>query len=275
MSKDLLLSPVPQGQPPDLEDVEATYTGDLPDDEKSLEKATKKLRKRAAELQEAMYAEARQSLLVILQARDAGGKDGVTRKVFRGLNPVGLRVTSFKQPSADDLAHDYLWRVHHAVPPRGTVGVFNRSHYEDVLVVRVHQLVPKSVWNRRYAQINDFERILIENDVTILKLFLHVSKDEQLRRLEERLDDPTKNWKVAEGDWKERELWPEYTRAYRDMMSECSTEAAPWYVVPADDNDVRDWLVADVLVRTLERMAPEYPRADERVIERLRKAERA
>ena len=152
------------------------------------------------------------------------------------------------------------------MPPRGTVGVFNRSHYEDVLVVRVHDLVPKSVWSRRYEQINAFERILTGNDVTILKIFLHVSKDEQLRRLEERRDDPTKNWKVAEGDWRERGHWSDYTRAYRDMLGECSTEWAPWYVVPADDNDIRDWLVARTIADALEELDLEYPPADPSVL---------
>ena len=270
-------SPAPILQPvgPDdalpLDDGDATFQGELPaGGRKGLRRATRTLKKRAAALQEALYAESKQALLVVLQARDAGGKDGTTRKVFGAMNPVGVRVTSFKAPSPEELAHDFLWRIHHAVPARGTVGVFNRSHYEDVLVVRVHDLVPKSVWGARFEQINEFERILTGNGVTILKLFLHVSRAEQLARLEERLDDPTKNWKVASRDWDERELWPAYTRAYRDALRKCSTSWAPWYVVPADQNRVRNWLVADALVRTLERMAPAYPKADPKVLKRLR-----
>lgn len=271
----MILDAVAPDEKPALGDGDARYDGDLPDGGRDgLEEETKRLGKRAAEMQEAMYAEGRQALLVILQARDAGGKDGTVRDVFGPMNPVGLRVTSFKAPSTEELAHDFLWRVHHAVPPFGTVGIFNRSHYEDVLVARVHRLVPKKVWKARYDQINEFERILVQNRVTILKLFLHVSRDEQLSRLEERIDDPTKNWKVAERDWDERELWPEYTRAYRDALAKCSTEWAPWYVVPADQNRVRNWLVADAVVSTLKRMAPRYPRADEKVLEALREARR-
>jgi PPK2 family polyphosphate:nucleotide phosphotransferase len=258
-----VLSAVDPDRPPALADRDATYRGDLPGDgdRDALKEATAELLDRAAELQGALQAEAKQALLVVLQARDAGGKDGTVKKVFGALNPVALRVTGFKAPSADDLAHDFLWRIHQATPARGTVGVFNRSHYEDVLVARVHGIVPPAVWGKRYEQINDFERMLSENGTTVLKLFLHVSKAEQRERLEARIDDPKKGWKVQAGDWEDRKRWGEFTRAYRDALVKCSTPWAPWYVVPADDKKVRNWLVADLLVGTLERMTPKYPKA--------------
>lgn len=267
----MLLSPVRPGDPLPLGDAAATYHGPLPEGEDALEEATDELRERAADLQDALYAESRQALLVVLQARDAGGKDGTIRRVFGGMDPIGLRVTSFKAPVGEELAHDYLWRVHHAVPPYGFVGAFNRSQYEDVLVVRVRGLVPKPVWSARYAQINDFERMLTGNRVTLLKLFLHISRREQEERLIKRLEDPKKNWKVSEGDWDDRKLWPAFTRAYRDALRKCSTRWAPWYVVPADDKKVRNYLVADALVATLERMDPKFPRADKKVLEKLKR----
>jgi PPK2 family polyphosphate:nucleotide phosphotransferase len=268
------LTPVRHGEAPRLADADARYDGDRPPNEDALADETRVLRERAAELQEALFAQSKQALLVVLQARDAGGKNGTIRRVFDELDPIGLRVSSFRAPTADELAHDFLWRVHREVPPHGYVGVFNRSHYEDVLVVRVRGLVPKRVWSARYSQINDFERMLTENGVTMLKLFLHVSRKEQKKRLLERLEDPRKNWKVAEGDWDDRKLWPAYTRAYQDAFRECSTPWAPWYVVPADDKRVRDFLVADAVVATLERMNPTFPRADDDVLGKLRKATR-
>jgi PPK2 family polyphosphate:nucleotide phosphotransferase len=215
----VLLSPVRRGESPRLVDADAVHRGELPRGEEALEDATRALCARAIDLQEALYAESRQALLVVLQARDAGGKDGTIRKVFGEMNPVGLRVTAFKTPTADELAHDFLWRAHRDVPPHGCVGVFNRSHYEDVLVARVRGLVPKKVWSARYRQIDDFERMLTENGVTLLKLFLHVSRKEQKERLVKRLDDPRKNWKVAEDDWDDRQHWSAFTRAYRDALA--------------------------------------------------------
>jgi len=229
---------------------------------------------RLTELQTALYAEARQALLVVLQARDAGGKDGLTRKVFGVLNSQGCVVTNFKRPSAYELARDYLWRVHQAIPPKGTIGIFNRSHYEDVLVVRVHDLVPRAVWSRRYDQINDFERILTENGVTILKFFLHISGDEQRERLLARIHDPLKNWKFEVGDLEERKRWDDYTEAYEDVLQRCSTPHAPWYVVPADRKSTRDLLVAQVVVETLERMNPKFPRVDPEILRIAREWER-
>lgn len=219
----------------------------------------RKLGERIDELQDALYAEGRRALLVVLQGRDTSGKDGAVRRVFGPLDPLGIVITSFKVPTPLELAHDYLWRVHQAVPPKGTIGVFNRSHYEDVLVVRVHELVPEPVWRARYEQINQFERILSENGVTILKFFLHISREEQRERLLARLEDPTKYWKFSAGDLGERERWDEYTAAYEEALERTSTAVAPWHVVPADRKYVRDLLVAQVVVDALERMAPQYP----------------
>ncbi len=229
---------------------------------------------RLPELQTALYAEARQALLVVLQGRDASGKDGVTRRVFGPLNSQGCVVSNFKRPTDYELARDYLWRVHQVVPPKGTIGIFNRSHYEDVLVVRVHELVPKSEWSRRYDQINDFERMLNENGVTVLKFFLHISKEEQKERLLERLNDPLKNWKFEVGDLEERKRWDDYTRAYEDALEKCSTSWAPWYVVPGNRNSTRNLLVARVVVDTLKRMAPKFPKVDPEVLKIARQWER-
>ena len=220
---------------------------------------TERLARRIDELQNALYAEGRRALLVVLQGRDTAGKDGTIRKVFGPLSPLGLTVASFKAPSPIELAHDYLWRVHQAVPVRGTIGVFNRSHYEDVLVVRVHALVPEAVWRPRYDQIVAFERMLTENGVAILKFFLHISRKEQRERLLARLDDPAKYWKFAAGDLAERERWDEYTEAYREALERTSTPEAPWYLVPADKKYLRDVLVARVVAERLERMDPKYP----------------
>ena len=254
-----LLSPVDPGETPTLSDRDATFRGELP--EKGVKEATARLLERAADLQGALQAERRQALLVVLQARDAGGKDGTIKKVFGALNPVAMQVTSFKAPSVEELAHDFLWRVHRAVPAKGMVGIFNRSHYEDVLVPRVDRLVPPSVWEQRFDQINGFERSLAETGTTILKIFLHVSREEQRRRLQARIDEPRKHWKAADGDWAHRKRWTTFTRAYRDLLTRCTQPWAPWFVVPGDDKKVRNWLVADLVVRTLERMAPRYPRA--------------
>jgi PPK2 family polyphosphate:nucleotide phosphotransferase len=232
------------------------------------------LLERLPALQTALYAESRQALLCVFQGRDAAGKDGTVRKVFGPLNSEGCVVSSFKRPSVAELAHDYLWRVHHVVPPKGTIGIFNRSHYEDVLVVRVHDLVPQKAWSKRYAQINDFERMLAETGTTILKFYLHISRDEQRDRLLERLNDPLKNWKFEVGDLEERKRWDEYTAAYEDMLQQCSTDWAPWYVVPADRKKTRDLLVAEVVVNALERMNPQFPRVDPEVLKIARQWER-
>jgi PPK2 family polyphosphate:nucleotide phosphotransferase len=208
-----------------------------------------------------MYAEHRRALLVVLQGIDASGKDGTIRHVMTGFNPQGCRVTPFKAPTPEELAHDFLWRIHHAVPGKGDVAIFNRSQYEDVLVVRVHELVPAPVWKRRYDQINDFERYLAENDVVIVKFFLQISKDEQKRRLERRLEDSTRQWKVALSDFEERKRWKEYQRAYEDAITKCNTKEAPWYVVPADKNWFRNLAVSQILVETLEALDMRFPKA--------------
>jgi PPK2 family polyphosphate:nucleotide phosphotransferase len=254
-----------------LSDKAALPPRSLDADDEVLDKKMDKLRARLDELQNALYAESKQALLVVLQARDAGGKDGTIRRVFTSVNPQGCTVTAFKAPSPVELAHDYLWRVHAAVPARGMIGIFNRSHYEDVLAVRVHKLVPKKVWKQRYDQINEFERILTENGVTILKFFLHISKEEQRLRLCDRLIDPAKNWKFQAGDLDERKLWDEYTRAYVDVFRKCSTKYAPWYLVPGDRKHARDYLVMETIVSTLEEMDPAYPKADPKALALLSK----
>ncbi|MGB7157043.1 MAG: polyphosphate kinase 2 family protein [Tepidisphaeraceae bacterium] len=213
------------------------------------------------ELQERLYAESKHALLVVLQAMDTGGKDGTIEHVFSGVDPQGCSVTSFKAPTPLELAHDYLWRIHEAAPPKGMIGIFNRSHYESVLVERVKNLVPKDVWSRRYKHINDFEQLLSDEGVTIVKFFLHISRDEQKRRLEARLADPQKHWKFNPNDLKERERWDDYQAAYQDALRECSTKNSPWYVVPADKKWFRNWVVSDVLVRTLKGLKMQYPPA--------------
>ncbi|MGI9418598.1 MAG: polyphosphate kinase 2 family protein [Geminicoccaceae bacterium] len=215
-----------------------------------------------AELQNRLYAEGRQALVVVFQATDTGGKDSTIRKVLGPINPQGVHVTSFKAPSSTELAHDYLWRIHQAVPAKGMIGVFNRSHYEDVLIVRVRDLAPKDDIEQRYDQINAFERHLAENHVTILKFFLHISKDEQKERLQARLDDPEKHWKFNPGDLDERKLWDDYEDAFEIALSRCSTRHAPWFVIPADRKWYRNAVVARVIRHTLEEMDPRYPEAE-------------
>jgi PPK2 family polyphosphate:nucleotide phosphotransferase len=252
------LEPVPPDTKLRLSDAAAAAPEDAPSRSDAVENVDR-LGRRIDELQDALYAEGRRALLIVLQGRDTSGKDGTIRKVFGPLDPLGITVTGFKAPTPVELAHDYLWRIHQAVPSRGTIGVFNRSHYEDVLVVRVHELVPEAVWRARYDQINQFERILSENGVTILKFFLHISRDEQRERLRARLEDPTKYWKFSAGDLKERERWDDYTSAYEEALARTSTAVAPWYVVPADKKYVRDLLVAQVVVDAMERMDLKYP----------------
>jgi PPK2 family polyphosphate:nucleotide phosphotransferase len=216
-------------------------------------------RARLRELQEMLYVERRRSLLICLQAMDTGGKDGTINHVLSAMNPQGCRVAAFRQPSAEEAAHDFLWRAHRVTPARGEVTIFNRSHYEDVLIVRVHQLVPEAIWSRRYERINAFERILADHDTVILKFYLHISKAEQLARFKERLDDPTKHWKLSETDYAERERWGDYMAAYEAMLSRCSTEWAPWFVIPADHKWFRNLAVARIVVEALEGLQLKYP----------------
>jgi PPK2 family polyphosphate:nucleotide phosphotransferase len=214
-------------------------------------------------LQEALWAEHRHQVLVVLQGMDTSGKDGTIRHVFEGVNPLGVRVAAFKAPTEEELDHDFLWRVHARVPARGEMVIFNRSHYEDVLVARVQKLVPPEVWRQRYKQINDFERLLAGTGTTVLKFFLHISKDEQKERLQARLDDPRKQWKFRKGDLVDRALWDEYMAAYEEALSRTSQKHAPWYIVPADKKWYRNLVVATVLVKALEDLKIQIPEAEE------------
>ena len=219
-----------------------------------------KLREKLLHWQEVFFAEHRRSLLIIFQAMDTGGKDGSVKNLCAGLDPAGLHITSFKAPTAEELDHDFLWRIHRATPGKGMIGIWNRSHYEDVLVARVHQLVEKKVWKARYDQINRFEKNLHESGTTILKFMLHISKDEQKQRLQARLQDPEKRWKFNPGDIKERALWDDYQRVYEEAINRCTTDQAPWHIVPADHKWARNLALIELVVRTLKKMGPRFPR---------------
>jgi PPK2 family polyphosphate:nucleotide phosphotransferase len=243
----------------DLSKVDPDFTGEHEDKESAnLETAAHAARLR--ELQYLVYAENQRSVLICLQALDAGGKDGTINHVLAAMNPQGTRVHSFKVPSREEAAHDFLWRAHQHAPARGEIVVFNRSHYEDVLVVRVHDLVPKHVWSKRYEQINDFERTLVESGTHILKFYRHISEDEQLERFEQRLEDPTRWWKISDSDYAERALWPRYIEAYEEALTRTSTSHAPWYVIPANHKWFRNLAVARILVETLESLGMSLPR---------------
>jgi PPK2 family polyphosphate:nucleotide phosphotransferase len=240
-----------------------------PDGEKllSIDKAsalaeTAKLVGRLEALQELLFAEHKHRILIVLQGMDTSGKDGTISHVFEGVNPQGVRVASFKVPTPEESAHDYLWRVHQQTPGKGEIVIFNRSHYEDVLVVRIHNFVPENVWSKRFEQIKHFEKTLADEGTTVIKFFLHIDKDEQKKRLIERLQDPTKIWKFNPGDLKERELWDDYMRAYEDVLNKTSTDSAPWYVVPANKKWIRNYIIAKILVDTLEGFHSQYPAPD-------------
>jgi PPK2 family polyphosphate:nucleotide phosphotransferase len=239
--------------------IDASYTAEHESHHHALpeiEKYCGKLR----DLQYLMYAEDKRSLLVCLQAMDAGGKDGTVNHVLGAMNPQGCTVHGFKQPSAEEAAHDFLWRVHAACPARGRVAVFNRSHYEDVLVVRVHKLVPKKVWSKRYDAINAFERQLVENGTHILKFYLHISKDEQLARFKQRIEDPARHWKISESDYAERAFWDDYQNAFEDALSQCSTKHAPWFVIPSNHKWFRNLAVSQIIVDALEGLGMSFPK---------------
>lgn len=236
--------------------------GDGKDQKATTKKASAELTDKLAELQTRLWAEGKRSFLLVLQALDAGGKDGTVKHVFGGVNPAGVKVVSFKAPTETELAHDFLWRIHSAVPKRGEIGIFNRSHYEDVLIVRVNELAPEKVWRPRFEAIRCFEQQLTEAGTTIVKVFLHISKDEQAERFQDRLDDPAKNWKFAAGDLDVRERWDDYQNAYTEAIAETSTEAAPWYVIPADHKWYRNWAVGTILVETLDQLDLKYPPAE-------------
>lgn len=245
-----------------LTDYDPAYTGDYKNENEATATIEADL-KRLDDLQGLLYASSQRSLLVVCQGIDTGGKDGTIRHVFSGVNPQGIQVASFKEPTKDELAHDFLWRIHPHTPAKGLVSIFNRSYYEDVLVVRVHNLVPKEVWKARYDQINQFEAMLTANGTAILKFFLYISKDEQKRRLESRLRDPKKQWKFSLSDISERKLWDDYIEAYEHMLTKCNTEIAPWYVVPGNHKWYRNLIVAQTVADTLEAMKLKYPKAAE------------
>ena len=251
---------VPPGTQVRLAEHDPDYSGDYQrkgETKAELQRNVERLRA----LQEVLWAEGKHALLIVLQAMDAGGKDGTIKQVMRGVNPQGCHVTGFKVPTEEELDHDYLWRIHKAVPRRGYIGIFNRSHYEDVLVVRVHGLVPEEVWQQRYEQINQFEKLLADTGTTILKFFLYISKEEQKERFEARLQDPRKNWKFSMKDVKERGHWDAYMRAYEDALNRCSTPWAPWHIIPANRKWYRNLAVSQVIVEALERLEMRYPPA--------------
>src|SRR5208337_4321523 len=241
-----------------LSKIDPSYTGKHETHEKALPEIQANV-ERMDKLQYLLYADGNRSLLVVLQALDAAGKDGVIRHVFSGMNPEGTSVFGFKQPSKEEAAHDFLWRAHLHTPGKGEVVIFNRSHYEDVLVVRVHKLVGQAVWSKRYDLINDFEKMLAQNGTTILKFFLHISPEEQLERFKQRLDDPSRNWKISEGDYSERELWPKYVEVYEDAMKLTSTKRAPWYVIPSNHKWFRNLAVSQIIADTMDEMGLKLP----------------
>ncbi len=260
MSKHVFHPPI--GEKVSLADYDPEYAEG---DKKRAQKELATLHARLFELQERLYAENKQSLLIILQAMDAAGKDSTIRKVFEGINPQGVQVSSFKAPTEIELAHDFLWRIHQRVPAKGMIGVFNRSHYEDVLIVRVNNLVPEEVWRKRYAHINHFERLLADSGTHILKFYLNISKAEQKKQLQERLDDPTKHWKFSVGDLPVRNQWDDYMRAFEDVFTQCNTDYAPWYIIPGNTRWYRTLTITKIIVETLEKMNPQYPKPEEGV----------
>jgi PPK2 family polyphosphate:nucleotide phosphotransferase len=242
-----------------LKDIDPAFK-DRHENHKDAAEEIERYQKRLRELQELLYVERRRSLLICLQAMDTGGKDGTINHFLSAMNPQGCRVAAFRRPSAEELAHDFLWRIHRAVPASGEVVIFNRSHYEDVLIVRVHNLVPKDTWSVRYDRINAFEQGLVDHDAQILKFYLHISKEEQLSRFKDRLDDPTKQWKISEADYAERKYWDDYIAAYEDALSRCSTKQAPWFIIPANHKWFRNLAIARIVVEHLEGLNMHYPK---------------
>jgi PPK2 family polyphosphate:nucleotide phosphotransferase len=254
---------VEPGTTPDLEAIEPRSTPGFEGDKDAAETRLNELRDELSAFQERLWAEGTQSLLIVLQALDAGGKDGLIRKVVTAFNPQGTRVTGFGVPTEEELRHDFLWRIHAATPGKGRIGVFNRSHYEDVLVVRVEELVPASAWQDRYERINAFEALLAANQTRIVKLYLHISRDEQRERFQSRLDNPEKRWKWSSGDLETREKWADYRAAYTEALARCSTDVAPWFVIPADRKWYRDLAAAEILVEVARAMDPQWPEPEE------------
>jgi PPK2 family polyphosphate:nucleotide phosphotransferase len=259
--KDLKRYRVKPGSKIDLDEFDPDEKKVIDDKETAIEKSAK-IQERLGDLQELLYAEHKHKVLIVLQGMDTSGKDSTVRHVMGAFDPAGVRVVSFKKPTQSEVEHDFLWRVHQNVPGSGEITVFNRSHYEDVLVVRVHNLVPKDLWKKRYAHINDFERMLADHGTTILKFFLHISRDEQRKRLEERIKDPKKRWKFQHGDIEERKLWNNYMAAYRDALEKTSTNWAPWHIVPANTKWYRNYIVGNVILSALEKLKMRYPEPD-------------
>jgi len=242
-----------------LKKLDPAYKGDH-ETEAAAKQETEHYRLKLSQQQALLYAEKKHSVLVVLQALDAGGKDGTVNHVFSALNPQGATVTGFKQPTPLELAHDFLWRVHPHTPARGEIAIFNRSHYEDVLVTRVHKLIDKATWTARYERIREFEKGLADNGTTILKFFLHISKEEQLARFEQRLDDPARNWKISESDYTERALWDDYIAAFEDAISATSTRQAPWYVIPSNHKWFRNLAVSRIMADAMEALGMAFPK---------------
>jgi len=264
--KDFRISP---GEHIRLRDFNPSYKGHYQKAEALDE--IEQLREKLGDLQQRLFAERKRSLLIVLQALDAGGKDGVIKHVIGSMNPDGCHVANFKEPTQQELAHDFLWRIEAQTPAKGEIAIFNRSQYEDVLIVRVHDLVPKAIWSQRYEQINDFERRLVQNGTRILKFFLHISKEEQLQRFDQRLDDPAKRWKISEADYAEREYWDDYLRAYEDAFARCNTDDGPWFVIPADHKWFRDLAISEIIVSTMEGMNFQVPQPTVNIEEIRRK----
>ncbi|MGI8928598.1 MAG: polyphosphate kinase 2 family protein [Candidatus Limnocylindrales bacterium] len=264
MAPDKNLSAALRVRPNDRVDLSRRDPADFHGWEKEVAKgATAAQVEELEDLQDRLWAEAKHAVLVVLQGIDASGKDGAIRRVMTAFNPQGCYVASFKVPTAEEAAHDFLWRIHKRVPARGEIGVFNRSHYEEVLVVRVHEIVPQAVWSGRYELIRDFEKQLVQTGTTIVKFFLHIDKEEQRERLQERYDNPRKRWKFSIGDLAERKLWDKYTEAYEDALSETSTADSPWYVIPANKNWFRDLAIANILHDTIAGLKPGYPEPED------------
>jgi PPK2 family polyphosphate:nucleotide phosphotransferase len=256
---------VKPNSPLTLDTCDPDDTGEYKKTDQDKEKAkalTAQLIGKLDELQERLYANGSRAVLIVLQGMDTGGKDGTIKSVMSGMNPQGCKVVAFKAPSSEELGHDFLWRVHQKAPSKGQIGIFNRSHYEDVLIARVHKLVPKSVWSKRYAHINEFERLLADSNVKILKFFLHISKDEQKKRLEQRLADSNKRWKVSPADFEERKLWDQYMNAYEAALNKCSADWAPWYIIPANQKWFRNCAISQIIVEALESLDMKYPRIE-------------
>lgn len=248
---------------PQLSSIDPSSTPEAPGDRVATEKATAALKVRLGALQNRLRAEESRALLLVLQGMDASGKDGTAKAIFSAVNPMNVRAASFNVPTEDELAHDFLWRIHAETPPRGYIGIFNRSHYEDILAVRVRKIAPERVWRPRYEMIRQFEHQLTMGGTTVVKIMLHISKDEQAVRLQERIDDPAKRWKFRLGDLDDRKLWPTYQRAYHDVLEETSSPQAPWFVVPADRKWYRNFAVLTILVAALEQMNPKLPNRDD------------